>query len=215
MPGLPRLAERVHFQKGDAASLNFPDATFDVVVSNLTFHEVKMVKSKIEVLQEALRVVKPGGNFVFIDYFYDERYYGNAAGLELLLWSLKFKAGNAKAFAGCTDILSIASSPKGAGKSWDHLRYEISSNLAGQVPDLHHFHGLLKIIRIGGSETERSVHSKCINAKDQSMEGGAPDQVGWRGADRGNHPTTGKPRAQAWTRTWCVRPVAGVAESSA
>ena len=119
---IANVAEHVHFQKGDAASLNFPDATFDVVVSNLTFHEVKKVKSKIDVLEEALRVLKPGGKFVFIDYFYDDRYYGDAAGFELYLWSLKIKRGSAKAFAGCTTIFPIASSPKGAGKSWDHLR---------------------------------------------------------------------------------------------
>jgi len=88
---IANVAEHVHFQKGDAASLNFPDATFDIVVSNLTFHEVKKVVSKIDVLEEALRVLKPGGKFVFIDYFYEDRYYGDAAGFELFLWSLKLK----------------------------------------------------------------------------------------------------------------------------
>jgi SAM-dependent methyltransferase len=67
---------RVEFQKGDAAQLEFPTNHFDAAVSNLTFHEVKSVANKRLVLKEALRVVKPGGKFAFIDYFYDEKYYG-------------------------------------------------------------------------------------------------------------------------------------------
>jgi SAM-dependent methyltransferase len=88
---IAKVAERVHFQKGDAASLNFPDATFDAVVSNLTFHEVKMVKRKIDVLREALRLLKPGGSFAFIDYFYDSQYYGESSEFEILLWGLKLQ----------------------------------------------------------------------------------------------------------------------------
>lgn len=71
------VAERVHFQKGDVAALEFPDDTFDAVTSNLTFHEVQSVADKREVVREALRVVKPGGRFAFVDYFYDKKFYGN------------------------------------------------------------------------------------------------------------------------------------------
>jgi ubiquinone/menaquinone biosynthesis C-methylase UbiE len=39
-------------------------------------HEVKSIADKKSVLQEAIRVVKPGGNFAFVDYFYDQKYYG-------------------------------------------------------------------------------------------------------------------------------------------
>ena len=83
--GAARRSTRVQFKKGDAASLNFADGTFDVVVSNLTFHEVKLVKRKSDVMREALRLLKPGGSFAFIDYFYDDRYYGDPVGFELLL----------------------------------------------------------------------------------------------------------------------------------
>jgi SAM-dependent methyltransferase len=82
---------RVCFQKGDAASLNFPDGTFDAVVSNLTFHEVRLVKRKTDVMREALRVLKPGGSFAFIDYFYEARHYGDTPEFEILLWSLGLK----------------------------------------------------------------------------------------------------------------------------
>ena len=85
------VAERIHFQKGNAAELDFEDDTFDAVASNLTFHEVRMVKRKIEALREALRVLKPGGTFAFIDYFYDARYYDNAGEFTVLQGSLKLK----------------------------------------------------------------------------------------------------------------------------
>jgi SAM-dependent methyltransferase len=88
---IANVADRVHFQKGDAASLDFSDGTFDAVVSNLTFHEVRMVKRKSDVLREAFRLLKPGGSFAFIDYFYDDRYYGFSSEFEILLWGLKLQ----------------------------------------------------------------------------------------------------------------------------
>jgi ubiquinone/menaquinone biosynthesis C-methylase UbiE len=50
-----------------------------------------MVKRKSDVLREALRLLKPGGSFAFIDYFYDSRYYGDTPEFELLLWGLKLQ----------------------------------------------------------------------------------------------------------------------------
>lgn len=82
-------ADRVRFQKGDAAALPFANNTFDVAISNLTFHEVQSVADKKVVLQEALRVVKPGGAFAFVDYFYDEQYYGKPSALKEQLTSLQ------------------------------------------------------------------------------------------------------------------------------
>lgn len=83
-----KVENRVHFQKGDAAALDFADATFDGATSNLTFHEVKSVADKKSVLQEALRILKPGGAFAFIDYFYDDKYYGNKLEFEKFLRDL-------------------------------------------------------------------------------------------------------------------------------
>jgi SAM-dependent methyltransferase len=66
---LERVAERVSFADADAASLPFDDGTFDAVVSNFVFHEVRGVRDKRQLLAEALRVLRPGGAFVFQDLF--------------------------------------------------------------------------------------------------------------------------------------------------
>lgn len=68
---------RISFKKGDAAHLDFPDAAFDAAVSNFVFHEVKSQTDKRKVVLEALRVVKPGGAFAFLDLFSQEKLYGN------------------------------------------------------------------------------------------------------------------------------------------
>jgi ubiquinone/menaquinone biosynthesis C-methylase UbiE len=88
---IANVAEKIQFKKGDAASLNYADGTFNVVISNLTFHEVNLVKRKSDVMREALRLLKPGGSFAFIDYFYEPRYYGDTAQFKLLLLNLNLK----------------------------------------------------------------------------------------------------------------------------
>ncbi len=71
------VSDRVSFQKGDAAKLDFEDETFDGAVSNFVFHEVKTAKDKRDVVKEALRVVKKGGAFAFQDMFGQRSLYGD------------------------------------------------------------------------------------------------------------------------------------------
>lgn len=71
------VAERVHFEQGDAAKLPYEDESFDAVVSNFVFHEVKTAKDKKDVVREALRVVKKGGSFAFQDLFDQKQLYGD------------------------------------------------------------------------------------------------------------------------------------------
>lgn len=71
------VSDRVTFQKASASRLPFEDKSFDVIVSNLTFHEVRDTKDKREVIREALRVVKKGGIFVFQDLFLIKQAYGD------------------------------------------------------------------------------------------------------------------------------------------
>ncbi len=88
---LEGVGDRVTFQTGSAAKLPFPDETFDLAASNLVFHEVSGVPDKRELLREALRVVKPGGHFVFQDLFLIQQYYGEIDDLVQTLreWGLR------------------------------------------------------------------------------------------------------------------------------
>jgi SAM-dependent methyltransferase len=70
-------AGRMVFQKASAAHLPFADGAFDLAVSNLVFHEVRDVPDKAALIQEALRVVRKGGTFVFQDLFLLKPAYGD------------------------------------------------------------------------------------------------------------------------------------------
>lgn len=74
---IEQVNNRVNFQKGDAAKLDFPDASFDAAVSNFVFHEVRSQPDKLALIREALRVIKPGGIFSFEDVFFSKSHYKN------------------------------------------------------------------------------------------------------------------------------------------
>jgi SAM-dependent methyltransferase len=68
---------RVAFERASAVSLPYADEAFDVVVSNLVFHNIRVVKDNRELVREALRVLKKGGRFVLQDLFLWKRVYGD------------------------------------------------------------------------------------------------------------------------------------------
>ena len=74
---LEGVANRITFQKGDAAHLSFDDETFDAAVSNFVFHEVHTAKDKRDVVREAFHIVKKGGVFSFQDMFSQKALYGD------------------------------------------------------------------------------------------------------------------------------------------
>ena len=73
---LSGVEDRTTFRSASASALPYEDDSFDLVVSNLVFHEVRGVVDKRELLREALRVLKPGGAFVFQDLFLLRAYFG-------------------------------------------------------------------------------------------------------------------------------------------
>ena len=60
----PDLAAKVAFEKASATDLPFEDGTFTHVWSQATIYHVP---DKVKVLEEAYRVLKPGGQFIFDD----------------------------------------------------------------------------------------------------------------------------------------------------
>ena len=88
---LENVADRIAFKQASAADLPFDDESFDVVLSNLVFHEVGGVKDKTEVIKEALRVLKKGGKFIFQDLFLWSQIYGKPEELleTIQSWGIK------------------------------------------------------------------------------------------------------------------------------
>ena len=67
------VSERCRFLYGDARKLDFPDETFDAVVSNYVYHNITG-KDKQQLLLETLRVLKKGGTFAIHDLMSPGRY---------------------------------------------------------------------------------------------------------------------------------------------
>ncbi len=63
---------RITFRQGDAAHLDFPDGTFDAVVSNYVYHNIP--GNRQQYLLETLRTLKKGGTFALHDIFSKSKY---------------------------------------------------------------------------------------------------------------------------------------------
>jgi SAM-dependent methyltransferase len=61
------VAAKISFETGDATSLPFADAAFDVVVSMTVLHNIKPASERRRAVGEALRVLRPGGTLLIFD----------------------------------------------------------------------------------------------------------------------------------------------------
>ncbi|MDD4933594.1 MAG: class I SAM-dependent methyltransferase [Methylacidiphilaceae bacterium] len=68
------VADRCELHTGDMRTLPFPDASFDLVVSSLAIHNIPEAKGRKQALEEAVRVLKPGGRLLIADLFRTEEY---------------------------------------------------------------------------------------------------------------------------------------------
>lgn len=66
-------AKNVTFQNGNALSLDFPDESFDAVMSNYVYHNITG-HDRQEILLETFRVLKKGGTFAIHDIFSKSKY---------------------------------------------------------------------------------------------------------------------------------------------
>ncbi len=62
----------VSFVRGDATKLEFPDESFDAVVSNYVYHNIPGDRQAL--LLESLRLLKKGGVFAIHDIFSKQKY---------------------------------------------------------------------------------------------------------------------------------------------
>ena len=71
---LEGVADRCDVRTGDMLALPFEDATFDVVLSSMAIHniderDIRNHSRRFEALDEAIRVLKPGGQLVITDFW--------------------------------------------------------------------------------------------------------------------------------------------------
>jgi SAM-dependent methyltransferase len=62
-----RAGVSIHFDQGFADALPYPDAAFDHVLSSFVFHHLQ-ADEKARMLEEARRVLKPGGALSLLDF---------------------------------------------------------------------------------------------------------------------------------------------------
>jgi arsenite methyltransferase len=65
---LEGVLDRVELQTGDARKMDFPDGSFDAVVSNLCLHNIADAAGREQACAEIARVVKPGGVVLVSDF---------------------------------------------------------------------------------------------------------------------------------------------------
>ena len=65
--------DNVEFRQGNALKLDFPDESFDAVMSNYVYHNIPS-RDRQSILLETLRVLKKGGVFALHDIFSLARY---------------------------------------------------------------------------------------------------------------------------------------------
>jgi SAM-dependent methyltransferase len=64
------VADRVEATKGDVRQLPFAENTFAAVVSNFVLHELPTPAEREKMLREMVRVLKPGGQLVLVDFIF-------------------------------------------------------------------------------------------------------------------------------------------------
>lgn len=61
------VADRVDLHTGDMTALPFDAESFDIVLSSLAIHNVKAAAARSQAIDEAVRVLRPGGTLVVAD----------------------------------------------------------------------------------------------------------------------------------------------------
>ncbi|MFL5343078.1 MAG: class I SAM-dependent methyltransferase [Gemmataceae bacterium] len=73
------VADRVELHTADMKALPFPDELFDVVVSSLAIHNIPRRAGREKAIDEAVRVLRPGGRLMIADVRGTRQYQGRLA----------------------------------------------------------------------------------------------------------------------------------------
>jgi len=69
------ITNRVTIKTADMRHLPFSDATFDLIISSLAIHNIAEQVGREKALTEIIRVLKPGGKFIILDFQHTKQYY--------------------------------------------------------------------------------------------------------------------------------------------
>lgn len=80
---LEGAAERVTLHSGDMTSLPFEDRSFDVIVSSIAIHNIPNAAGRKSAIDEAVRVLRPGGRILIADLLYTRKHLARLRSLGL------------------------------------------------------------------------------------------------------------------------------------
>ena len=69
------VADRVEVHTADMTALPFPDGSFDIVTSALAIHNIPSPEKRYRAVDEAMRVLRPGGQLLVADFWWMARKY--------------------------------------------------------------------------------------------------------------------------------------------
>jgi ubiquinone/menaquinone biosynthesis C-methylase UbiE len=69
------VADRVEVRTGDMTALPFEDASFDIVTSAVAIHNIPSHEARYRAIDEAMRVLRPGGQLLVVDFWPMARKY--------------------------------------------------------------------------------------------------------------------------------------------
>jgi arsenite methyltransferase len=73
------VADHIELRTADMRALPFADSSFDVIVSSLAIHNIKGAPGRNQALDEAIRVLRPGGRMLLVDIFATRSYLARLA----------------------------------------------------------------------------------------------------------------------------------------